>query len=57
MKGTDWKGAEATTTVLNREENSLSHIAMVAKFLDENKRHLKSELALLQTSSILSNFI
>ena len=38
---------------------SLRHAAMVAKFLDDNKpkHHLKSGLALFQTSSILFNFI
>ena len=43
--------------VLNREEKSLRHDAMVAKFLDDNKRkrHLQSEFARLQTSSILFN--
>ena len=43
----------------NRQEESLRHVAMVAKFLDENKpkRHLKSGFALFQTSSIPSNFI
>ena len=42
-----------------REEKSLRRVAMVAKFLDDNKlkRRLKSEFALFQTSSILSNFI
>ena len=41
------------------EEKSLRHVAMVAKFLDDNKpkHHLKSGLALFQTSSILFNFI
>ena len=39
----------------NWEEKSLRHLAMVAKFLDDRnrKRHLKSEFALFQTSSIL----
>ena len=38
---------------------SLCHVAMVAKFLDENKpkTSLKSELALFQTTPILFNFI
>ena len=42
-----------------REEKSLRHVAMVAKFLDDNKpkRHLKSGFTLFQTSSILFNFI
>ena len=41
-----------------REEKSLRHVAMVAKFLDDNKpkRHLKSGFTLFQTSSILFNF-
>ena len=44
--------------MLNREEKSLRHVAMVAKFLDDNKpkSHLKSKFALFQTSSILFNF-
>ena len=44
--------------VINREK-SLRHVAMVAKFLDNNKpkRHLKSGFALFQTSLILFNFI
>ena len=43
----------------NREEKSLRHVAMVAKFLDDNKPkvHLKSKFALFKTSSILFNFI
>ena len=42
-----------------RQEKSLRHVAMVAKFLDDNKpkRHLKSGFALFQTSLILFNFI
>ena len=45
--------------VTKREEKSLRHVAMVAKFLDDkrSKRHLKSGFALFQTSSILSKFI
>ena len=45
--------------LVNREEKSLRHVAMVAKFLDDNKpkRHLKSGFALFQTTSILFNFI
>ena len=41
------------------EEKSLRHVAMVAKFLDENKaiQSFKSLLALFQTSAILFNFI
>ena len=44
---------------LNREENSLRHVAMVAKFLGDNesKRHLKSGFAMFQNSSILFHFI
>ena len=43
----------------DREEKSLRHVAMVAKFLDDNKRkiNLKSKFALFQTSSILFNFV
>ena len=45
----------------NREERSLiSCIAMVVKFLDDNKLKTslkKSEFALFQTSSILYSFI
>ena len=43
----------------SREEKSLRHVAMVAKFRDENKpkRHLKSGFAPFQTLSILFNFI
>ena len=43
----------------DREENSLSHVSMVAKFLDDNKpkKSLKSLFALFQTSPILFNFI
>ena len=46
-------------TFYNREEKSLRRVAMVAKFLDDNKPkcHLKSGFALFQTSSILFNFI
>ena len=40
------------------EEKSFRHVAMEAKFLNNNNpRHLKSEFALFQTSSILFNFI
>ena len=44
---------------MNRQEKSLRHVAVVAKFLDDNKTkiHLKSKFALFQTSSILFNFI
>ena len=47
------------TTPMNRQDKLLRHIAMVAKFLDDNRPeiHLKSKLALFQTSSILFNFI
>ena len=40
-------------------EKSLRHVAMVAKFLDDNKPkiHLKGKFALFQTSSILFSFI
>ena len=43
----------------NREETSLRHVALVAKFLDDNKpkRHLKSGFALFQNSSMLFNFV
>ena len=42
---------------LNREEKSLHHVAVVAKFLDDNKliKSLKSLFALCQTSPILLN--
>ena len=38
----------------NREEKSLRHLALVAKFLDDNKAkiYLKSKFALFQTSSV-----
>ena len=44
---------------MNGQEKSLRHVAMVAKGLDDNKPkiHLKSKLALFQTSSTLFNFI
>ena len=43
----------------NREEKSLRHVAMVAKFLGDNKpiKLLKILLALFQTSPILFSFI
>ena len=43
----------------DREEKSLRHVAMVAKFLDDNKliKSLESLFALFQTSPILFNFI
>ena len=40
--------------LVNREEKSLRHVSMVAKFLDDNKQ---SGFALFQTSSTLFNFI
>ena len=45
--------------VMNREGKSLSHVAIVAKCLDDNKPkiHLKITFAPFQTSSILNNFI
>ena len=48
-----------TTFFLDREEKSLHHVVMVAKFLDDNKPkiHLKSKFAPFQTSSLLFNFI
>ena len=44
---------------LNREEKSLHHVAMVAKFLDDNKpiKSLKSLFALFETSPILLNWL
>ena len=44
---------------LYREEKSFHHVAMVAKFLDDNKpiKSLKSLFVLFQTSPILFNFI
>jgi len=45
--------------VVNREEKQLRHIAMVAKFLADNKpkKSLKSLFPLFQTSTILFNSI
>ena len=42
----------------NREEKSLRHVAIVAKFLDDNKpiKSLKSPFALFQTLPILFSF-
>ena len=42
-----------------REKMLLRHVAVVAKFLDDNplKRYLKSGFGLFQTSSMLFNFI
>ena len=50
---------EQNRGTLNREEKLLRHVAMVAKFLDDNKskRHLKSGFAPFQTSSTLFTFI
>ena len=49
----------AQTRGHNREEKSLRHVVMVAKFLDDNKPkiHLEIKFALFQTSSMLFNFI
>ena len=43
----------------HREDKSLRHVAMVAKFRNttNRKRHLKSEFALFQTSTISFSFI
>ena len=50
---------DITAYGMHNREKSLRQVAMVAKFLDENKpkRHLKSGFALFQTASIPSNFI
>ena len=42
-----------------REEKSLRHVAMVEKFVDDNKPkiQIKSKFALFQTSLILFHFI
>ena len=52
-------GAYSRKYGMHYREKSLRRVAMVAKFLDDNKpkRRLKKEFALFQTSSILSNFI
>ena len=44
---------------MHNREKSLRRVAMVAKFLDDNKpkRQLKSGFTLFHISSILSNFI
>ena len=44
---------------VNREEKLLRHVAIIAKFLDDNKpkTSLKSAFVLFQTSSILFSFI
>ena len=42
--------------MLFREEKSLRHVAMVAKFLDDNKPKTSREFTLFQTPSILFNF-
>ena len=49
------RGTGFNTRAKSREEKLLHHIAMLAKFLDDNKpkRHLKSGFALFQTSSTL----
>ena len=43
----------------NREEKSLRHVAMVVKFLDDNKPKIqvKGKFVLFQTLSILFNFM
>ena len=45
--------------LMSRKEKSLSHVAMVAKFLDDikPKTSLKKWTGTVPTSSILSNFI
>ena len=57
-----WREAATGNTAafaVCREKKSLRHVAMVAKFLNDNKpkRHLKSGFALFQTSLIFFNFI
>ena len=42
--------------MLFREEKSLRHVAMVAKFLDDIKPKTSREFTLFQTPSILFNF-
>ena len=44
---------------LSREEKSLRHVAMVAKFWEDNKpiKSLKSLFALFQTSPVFFSFI
>ena len=43
----------------DREEKSLRHVSMVAKFVDDNEliKSLKSLFSLFQTSPILFSFI
>ena len=52
---------QALIYLSNREENSLSHVATVAKFLAKKKKEKSSLkkwiMTVLQTSSILINFI
>ena len=52
-------GASQKEGDISKEEKSLRHVAIVAKFLDDNKPKtaLKSTFALFQSSSILFNFI
>ena len=51
--------SELTDVTMPNREKSLRHVAMVTKFLDDNKpiKSLKSLFALFQTSPILFNFI
>ena len=58
-ESTDNESELTDVTMPNREEKSLRHVAMVTKFLDDNKpiKSLKSLFALFQTSPILFNFI
>ena len=53
-----WELENASASA-NREEKSLRHVAMVAKFVDDNKPkiHSKGEFTLFYPSSILFNFI
>ena len=55
LKNWNWISYKNQTEKRSR----LRHVAMVAKFLDDNKPkiHLKSKFALFQTSLILFNFI
>ena len=53
-------GASQKEGDISKEEKSLRHVAIVAKFLDDTvkpKTGLKSTFALFQSSSILFNFI
>ena len=56
---TQSKAAILTAIPFNREEKSLRHVAIIAKFLDDNKPKTshKSAVALFETSSILFSFI